>query len=93
MSEREIVTKNQEDAFEIVSDDSEEFDIVTTKITGTWRHGNELTTIVQRRSDEKFFRIDWRKSGDGESSFEDCNGSSLALTEVFPKQKTIIVYE
>lgn len=47
----------------------------------------DKSTIVRRKSDEKYFVGHWVYSPYVENEYE------TTLTEVFPKEKTIIVYE
>ena len=78
----------------IVYDDSNEYELIESEITGTWRHGNENSGIIKRISDGKFFRIDWRDSPKDDAMFRDMNYSAT-FKEVFPivKQIEITVYE
>jgi hypothetical protein len=50
-----------------------------------------LETILQRRSDGKYFKVEW--SENNYHRIDNLNPWPLPATEVFPKQKTITVYE
>lgn len=76
----------------IVYDDSEDFEVIKSKITGTFRHGNENTAIIKRLADGKFFKVHYRDSVKDECDFVDMN-STDTYVEVFPIEKTITDYE
>ena len=71
----------------------ENFDLINQEILETFRHGNVNTAIIQRVSDKKFFKLDYRDSIKDEMDFEECNYGDFTLKEVFPKEITITIYE
>lgn len=87
---REELNLTEEEAREIVYRDSEYFDVILDTITDTeldrWSTYHEI--IVKRIDDNKYFRSTY-SVGD-EAPYE--NEHPL-FTEVFPVEKTIIVYE
>lgn len=76
---------------DIVYDDSNEFEVVQEETIGTWRHGNEETTVVKRLSDGKFFEINWRSSVKYSCGFKDMNFDG-EYDEVLPYTETITKY-
>jgi hypothetical protein len=76
----------------VVEGDSDDFGIIEKKVVGTWRHGNENEAIIQRNSDNKFFKISWKDSSNDMNSFDDMNYGG-EYNEVFPKEKIITIYE
>jgi len=64
---------------------SEEYD-------GSRRHTEDHHNIFQRLSDGKFFRINYETSVKDEMGWEECNYGDTEATEVFPEEKTIIIY-
>lgn len=90
--EREKIKLTAEEVKDIVYGDSSEFNVINSEITGTFRHGNENTAIIQRVLDDKFFSVDYRDSVKDSCEFEDMNYGG-EYSEVFPVEKTIIIYE
>jgi len=90
--EREKIKLTAEELQWAVYGDSEDFEVVSSEITDTWRHGNECEAILKRISDEKYFKVDYRDSVKDECEFEHMN-SDGEYSEVFPTTKTITVYE
>ena len=68
-----------------------EFKVISKKITGTSRHGNHNTMIVQR-SDGKFFTTNYEDSVKDSCDFGSMNFGGI-LTEVFPVTKITTIYE
>ncbi len=90
--EKEKIHIKVEELRDIVFNDSNDYIVIQNETTGHWRHGSEERTIVQRISDTKYFKINWRDSIKEECEFEDMNYDE-DYEEVFPVEKTIIVYE
>lgn len=90
--EREKIKIAILELLDIVYGDSEEFDVISSEITGTFRHGNENTAIIQRISDKKYFSVDYRDSAKEAFEFQDMNFDE-EYTEVFPSKQTIIIYK
>jgi hypothetical protein len=72
--------------------DSTEYDLIKSEITGTFRHGNDNEAIIKRVSDGRLFKINYRDLVKDECEFQDMNYDE-EYQEVFPVEKTIIVYE
>lgn len=60
---------------------------------GSRRHTEEHHLIFERLSDNKFFRINYETSVKDEMGWEECNYGDTKAIEVFPKEKTIVIYE
>lgn len=90
MSNRIEISKDI--ASEILSDDSEEFILIQQKEVGSQRWANNYEAIAKCK-DGKFYKFYFScGTGDeGERPFEYVK--SVTLTEVFPKQVIITVYE
>lgn len=89
---REKLFLDKRDLRDIVYGDSEEYDVISTEITDTFRHGNKNECIVQRISDKKYFKLYYRDSVKETCEWDDMNDDDEYF-EVFPIEKTIIVYE
>ena len=76
----------------IVYDDSEDFGVIKSEITGTFRHGNENTAIIRRHGDGKFFEVDYRDSVKDNCDFSDMNYDG-EYSEVFETEETVITYK
>lgn len=90
--EREVLEIKVNDLSSIVHDDHEDFNVIESNTTGHWRHGSEETTIVQRVSDGKYFKINWRDSVKDECMFTDMN-SNGSYIEVFPHTIETTIYK
>lgn len=88
---REQITLNPKEIQEIVFSENDNFNVVEHEVIGHWRHGTEETCVVKRISDGKYFRIYYRDSVKEEMEFEDMN-YGRTFKEVFPTEKTIIVF-
>jgi hypothetical protein len=91
---KEQLKLTPEDARNIVWGDSEEFKHVSEKITGTSRWSILYEKIVQRNSDNKFFKMNYRvgaTESQDEQPFE--YEKEVIINEVFPVEKTIVIYE
>jgi hypothetical protein len=91
--EREKLVLTKEEAKDIVYGDSEGYEEVENKIYTTTRWSEHHKIVVKRISDGKFFS-DIYAQGKTESQDESpYDYSDPIFTEVFPVEKTIIVYE
>jgi|GEM_PF-4366746 len=90
--ERETITLTVSELRDAVYGDSYDYNVIRSEITGTFRHGNENTAILQRVSDSKYFEVYYRDSVKDSCEFEDMNYGGT-YKEVFPVTKTITVYE
>lgn len=84
-----------EEKVQIDENEFNKYEFIEQKITGTDEYdgGADYTLIIRRKSDDKFFElnytewdIDWEKSPDFDSMPEE-------FTEVFPEVITITVYK
>ena len=48
---------------------------------------------MKRSTDGKFFRVDYETSVKDSMGWGECNYGDTEITEVFPKETTIITYE
>ena len=90
--DRDKISLSVEDLQSIVYGDSYDYEVIKIDIVGTWRHGDENVAIVQRKSDKKYFKLDYRDSCKDECGFKDMNYDG-EYDEVFPVERTVIVYE
>lgn len=89
--EKEKISLSVDGLQEIVYNESEDYDVIKSETTGHWRHGAEEITIIQRVSDGKYFKINWRHVSKDECDFDDMNYDG-DYEEVFPYEKTITEY-
>jgi len=72
--------------------DLDEYQLISKEITGEYRHGNDMFSVVKAPSG-KLYGCTWRTpSEDSGDSIEDANPNPVWV-EVEAKQKTITVYE
>lgn len=71
-------------------DDLEGFNIIKEKQVGFDGEKGfcHLETVIQRKSDNKYFLVEWTDYGHGRTNLEECEA-----IEVFKKEKTIVTYE
>jgi len=87
----ETINLSASEMLEIVFDDSDDYEVVDEKVTGSWRHGNINECVVKRRSDGKYFLIEYRDSPKDGAMFTDMNDGGI-FYEVVPKEVKKIVY-
>lgn len=91
--EREKLQLTKEEAQAIVWEDTSDYEIISDEVVDTRRWSADHEIIIKRLSDGKFF-ADGYSVGltemQDESPYE---YSDPDFTEVFPVEKTIIVYE
>ena len=58
-----------------------------------WRHGNIITEVFRRKSDNTFWKLCYRISTDGETNELRDNEGDLEIYQVEPVEKTVITYE
>jgi hypothetical protein len=91
---KEELKLTPEDARNIVWEDSDDFVSISERITGTSRWSILYEKIVQRNSDGKFFKLNYRvgaTESQDEKPFE--YEKEVIAKEVVAIEKTIIVYE
>lgn len=89
---REKITLTTSQLQDIVFDDTEEYEMIVSEITGTFRHGNENEGIIKRNLDGKFFKAFFRDSVKDGMDWSDMNHGPFEFEEVFKSEKTITVY-
>jgi hypothetical protein len=92
MKTREKIKLTVKELQDIVYDDSENFKVIESNITGTFRHGNENEAVIKRISDGKYFEVYYRDSVKDGCDFCDMNYDG-DYEEVFKTEKTIVAYE
>ncbi len=89
---REKLTLTKDQALDIISDDDENFEVVSDEITGKRRWADEHEVIIKRLSDGKFFK-DCYSTGSTENCYErPWEYDDPTFSEVFAVEKTIVVY-
>ena len=90
-TQREVIWLEDESEFSrIIYEDHEDFTEIQ-QIKGYFDSEKgyvEMTLIVQRNEDGKFFKLNYRKWGAGRREID-----KLCLTQVFEKEKTVKYYE
>ena len=87
---RETFILSSKEALDIISDDSEEFELVEDDVLDTWRHGVIKGGIFKRLNDGKLFKATWY-AGVNEG-FTEVN-NDIEFQEVYKVEKVIISYE
>jgi hypothetical protein len=64
---------------------------VSKKLDDSWRHGNRVTEVFHRPADDTYWRVHYRKSGDGEAN--EFREGDADILQVFPHTKTVEVTE
>lgn len=87
---REIITLTKDEFEDLISEDSEIYDWVEEDESNfdSEKGFIDITFIVQRISDGKFFQGEYVKGGQGKNWIND-----YSIEEVFPKQINKVVYE
>jgi hypothetical protein len=92
--EKEKLVLPVEEACWIINSDHENFDVVREKIVSRSRWAIRCEIIVKRLSDGKFFKSHYSV---GATEYQDerpwQNDDEALFDEVFPVEKTILVYE
>lgn len=90
---REKLNLTKEQAREIIWDDNEDFIEIRNEIVdhGRWTVTYEI--IVQRKSDGKYFRDEYRQGATENQDERPYEYTEPDFTEVFPVTKTYIDYE
>lgn len=56
----------------------------------SWRHGNYVTEVFFRKSDNTYWQFDYRQSGDGE--YNGLRENEAHITQVEPYEATVTYY-
>jgi len=87
---REIVHFTEEDSEKLICGESCEYKSVRDEFIGN-RHGeNSFCLIINRIKDNKFFKGEYAVQADGGCEIIQ---APIDFEEVFPKEKTITIYE
>lgn len=69
-------------------------ELVQRDVDDSWRHGNYVTEIYHRLSDDTYWDVSYRKSGDGEyNELREQGGSAAFIKQVTPVSKVITIVE
>jgi hypothetical protein len=91
--ERQIIDfSNEEDPWEFVFN-NDDFKLMYDKITGSGRWTTYKELVVQRLSDGKFFMASYSQGATESQDVAPFENDKRILTEVFPVEKRVIVYE
>jgi len=90
--EKTTINLASDEIRDVIYGEADGFTLIESKVDGHWRHGSEEHAIVQRNSDKKFFRVNYRDSVKDTMEWSDMNEGGT-FSEVFPIEKTITVYE
>lgn len=91
--EREKLVLTKKEAQAIVWEDTNEYETISDEVIDTRRWSADHEIVIKRLSDGKFFMDNYSRGlteSQDESPYE---YSDPDFTEVFPVEKTIIVYE
>ena len=90
---REKLILTSEQGRDIVDGDDSNFVIIEDRIVGTRRWSVVYEIVVQRKSDGKYFKDNYRRGATEMQDESPYEYSEPNFTEVFPVTKTYIVYE
>lgn len=90
---RETLRLTKEDASEVISDNLEGYTLILDEIyhKGRWHTDREI--VIQRNADSKFFRSHYSCGSTEIQDHTPWEYEEPDFTEVFTKEKTVIVYE
>jgi hypothetical protein len=98
--ERETIKLSNSNWSNLVWENYIEIDGVTIQFTevediydGSRRHTEDHHKILKRNIDNKYFSISYETSVKDEMGWNECNSGEGTATEVFPIEKTIIIYK
>lgn len=90
---REKLNLTSEQGRDIVYGDDSNFVIVEDRIVGTRRWSVVYEIVVQRKTDGKYFKDNYRRGATEMQDESPYEYSEPNFTEVYPVTKTYIVYE
>ena len=90
LKERENLTVNLQELSELRHGDNKDFILVESSVFSKERHYVCMRYIVKRLKDEKYFHFYYDEYYN-DPPYDD--GEVYILSQVFPKEKTITVYE
>ena len=93
MTERETLKLTGEEGRRILYEDHEDFELVTSEIVDNSRWSILYEDVYQRLSDKKFFKTTYSKGATELQDERPYEYGDAVFEEVFPVEKTIIVYE
>lgn len=93
MTDRETIKLTGDEGRSIVYEDHDDFKLVTSKIVDVTRWSIVHEDVYQRLSDKKFFKTTYRKGATEMQDERPYEYVDAVFEEVFPVEKTIVVYE
>lgn len=93
MTEREKLVLTPEEGRSIVYDDHDDFELISKEITDTSRWSIFYENIYKRISDGKFFKTNYSEGATEHQDESPYEYDDAVFEEVFPVEKTVIVYE
>ena len=91
--EREKLKLTGEQARTILWSDDCNFEVVSDDIIGKSRWSIQHEIVIKRLSDGRFFKDNYSKAATENQDESPWEYTEPDFTEVFPKEKTIIIYE
>ena len=93
MTDREKLKLTGEEGRSIIYEDHEDFELVTSEIVDNTRWSIVYEDVYQRLSDKKFFKTTYRKGATEMQDERPYEYVEALFYEVFPVEKTVLVYE
>jgi hypothetical protein len=93
MTDREKLTLTAEEGRSILYEEHEDFELVTSEIVDNSRWSIVHEDVYQRLSDKKFFKTTYRKGATELQDERPYEYGEALFYEVFPVEKTVIIYE
>lgn len=93
MTDRIKLVLTPEEGRSIVYDDHDDFELISKEITDTSRWSIFYENIYKRISDGKFFKTNYSEGATEHQDESPYEYDDAVFEEVFPVEKTVIVYE
>ena len=93
MTDREKLKLTGEEGRSIIYEDHEDFELVRSEIVDNTRWSAVYEDVYQRLSDKKFFKTTYRKGATEMQDERPYEYVEALFYEVFPVEKTVLVYE
>ena len=91
MDERKTFTLGGEEARLVIWGDHDTIELVEEKQTGNSRWSINFRAVVKK--DDEFYEVTYSRGATEQQDEQPFEYTDAFFTEVFPKEKTIIVYE
>lgn len=93
MTDREKLKLTGEEGRSILYEDNDDFKLVRSEIVDNTRWSVVYEDVYQRLSDKKFFKTTYRKGATEMQDERPYEYGEALFYEVFPVEKTVVVYE